>query len=218
MLDQGPLDEAAANVEVQQPESGSQSARRLCPGFGAGVFSLSFAFGVHMGKALSDNPLRKVLSIRHDLRPGDMGYLIYLHGILYAEEQGYDHTYEGYVAGTFAEFAHGYRPDKDRLWVAEMDGQIIGSIGIVGRSDEEAQLRWVLVHPKARGMGLGRMLMEEALKFCREAGYTSVYLWTVNGLTAAAQLYESVGFEKMEEKRHELWGHVLTEERYELRF
>lgn len=154
--------------------------------------------------------------IRHDLRPGDMGRVIALHGMLYAEEYGFDHGFEAYVAETVAGFGRLARPGLDRLWVAERAGQLVGSIAIVGREDGAAQLRWFLVHPDARGSGLGRRLLHEALTFCRAAGYRSVYLWTVTGLEAAARLYVAAGFRKTETKPPAtLWGVDLAEERYD---
>jgi GNAT superfamily N-acetyltransferase len=163
------------------------------------------------------------LTIRHDLRPGDMGRVIAMHGVLYAEEYGFDHGFEAYVAETMAELGRPARPGLDRLWVAERacpkerGGRLVGSIAILGRDDGVAQLRWFLVRPEARGRGLGRHLIDESLAFCRTAGYTSVYLWTVNGLDAAARLYVAAGFRKTETKPPALlWGVQLAEERYDL--
>jgi GNAT superfamily N-acetyltransferase len=157
------------------------------------------------------------ITIRHDLRPGDMGRVISLHGELYAQEYGFDHGFEAYVAETMAELGRPARPGLDRLWVAERGGRLVGSIAILGRDDGAAQLRWFLVDQETRGSGLGRRLVEEALAFCRAAGCRSVYLWTVTGLDAAAHLYVSAGFRKTETKPPELlWGVNLAEERYDL--
>ena len=157
------------------------------------------------------------VTIRHDLRPGDMGRVIAMHGVLYAEEYGFDHGFEAYVAETVAEFGTLARPGRDRLWVAELDGRLVGSIAILGRDDGAAQLRWFLVDPETRGQGLGRRLIDESLAFCRAAGYRSVYLWTVTGLDAAARLYVAAGFRKTETKPPALlWGVHLAEERYDL--
>lgn len=156
-------------------------------------------------------------TIRHDLRPGDLGRVTELHGVLYAQEPGFDHTFEAYVAETVAEYGKLARPGLDRLWLVELDGRQVGSIAIVGREDGAAQLRWFLVHPDARGHGLGGRLIQECLAFCRAAGYRSVYLWTVAGLEAAAHLYLAAGFRKTETKPPiALWGATLTEERYDL--
>lgn len=165
------------------------------------------------------------ISIRNNLRPGDIGEVIHLHGVVYAEEQGWDHTFDAYVAGPLAEFVKSSSP-RDRIWIVELtegdkEGgrkavRIVGSVAIVDFSDGDAQLRWLLLDQGVRGLGLGRWLTEEALKFSRSVGYSSVFLWTVQGLEAATSLYESLGFEKTEEKTSEIWGGIVTEVRYDL--
>jgi N-acetylglutamate synthase-like GNAT family acetyltransferase len=158
---------------------------------------------------------KPLVEIRHDLRPGDIGTIIDLHDVLYAKEYGFDHTFEPYVAKPLAEFVKS-QTARERIWIAEQVGKIAGSIAIVKSSDDEAQLRWLLLHPDVRGFGFGRALIEEAVAFCRTVNYSSVFLWTVSILTIATKLYQSVGFRKTEEKTRELWGTVLTEEHYEL--
>ena len=155
------------------------------------------------------------IRIRHDLKPGDVGYLTYLHGVLYAEEYGWDHTFEAYVAGPLAEFAK-FHTDRERIWIVEKGGRVAGSIGIVKAAPEQAQLRWFLLHPDLRGQGLGRTLIERAIAFCRDCHYSLVYLWTTSALTAAASLYRSAGFRLTEAKTHEMWGAMVTEQRYDL--
>ena len=103
-----------------------------------------------------------------------------------------------------------------RLWIAEIDGEMIGSIGIVPNSNSEAQLRWFLVHPDHRGRGLGRELLNKALQFSRNRGFKSVFLFTVSDLKIAAHLYQWAGFRKTAEKTHQIWGKTIKEERYEL--
>ncbi|MEW6456251.1 MAG: GNAT family N-acetyltransferase [Acidobacteriota bacterium] len=154
--------------------------------------------------------------LRHYLKSGDIGYLSYLHGILYAKEYRYDQTFEAYVASGLAEFTKSFNPAKDRIWLAEISDQIIGSIAIVGHSTTEAQLRWFLVHPDFRGLGLGKELMKEALQFCKERKYKIIFLWTTSELNVARHLYMRAGFIKTEEKTHEIWGKRVTEERYDL--
>ena len=161
-----------------------------------------------------DLPLH--INIRNDLRPGDIGYLTYLHGVLYAKEYGWDHTFEAYVAGPLAEFAKAQN-DRQRIWVVEKDANVAGSIAIVEASKEEAQLRWLLLHPNLRGRGIGRKLVEEAISFSKERDYSSVFLWTVSTLAAAGELYKRTGFELTGESRRELWGAIVTEQRYEMR-
>jgi GNAT superfamily N-acetyltransferase len=163
------------------------------------------------------NLFDSTIALRHDLRPGDLGRVIEQHGAIYAAEYGFDHTFEAYVAGTLAEFGGTVPPGPGRLWLAEGDGALVGSIGIVGREGGAAQLRWLLLHPDARGRGLGRRLVDEALAYCRASGYRSVYLWTVHVLTDAARLYVAAGFDKTETKPlTPLWSAVLAEERYDL--
>ncbi len=139
-----------------------------------------------------------------------------MHGVLYAREYDLDWTFEGYVAAGLAAFASTFNPDTDRLWIAENAAGIVGTIAIAGRADRTAQLRWFLVQPEARGQGVGRRLMNEALAFCRERGFRVVFLWTIRGLPVSAHLYRDAGFELREEKTHELWGAVRTEQRYDL--
>jgi cytosine/creatinine deaminase len=155
------------------------------------------------------------ISIRHHLLPGDVGYITYLHAILYAQQQGWDHTFDTYVAIPLAQFAMRCRP-RERIWIAEKEGRIVGCAAIIELTENIAQLRWLLLHPEARGQGLGRRLVEEALHFCREAGYSSLFLWTVSTLPAAAELYRSVGFRETENVTHEIWGGEVTEAKYEL--
>jgi len=164
----------------------------------------------------ASDPASKKWKIRHHLKPGDIGYLTYLHGIYYAKEYGYDQTFEAYVANGLAEFVQNFSPEKDRIWLAEINNQIIGSIAIVSASRREAQLRWFLVHPDYRGLGLGRELMKKALLFCKEHNYKTIFLWTTSELNVARHLYISAGFRKTEETTHEIWGKKITEERYDL--
>lgn len=161
--------------------------------------------------------MEEKISIRTSLQPGDIGSLIYLHGTLYANEYGLDHTFEGYVAAAAGEFAQAYDPVRDYIGVCEGSDRMLGVIAIVAVSDSVAQLRWFLVHPDARGHGIGRRLIAGALEFCRERKYDSVFLWTISELKTAAHLYKSFGFRRSEVKTHEIWGAMRTEERYELR-
>jgi N-acetylglutamate synthase-like GNAT family acetyltransferase len=120
------------------------------------------------------------------------------------------------VAGPLAEFVCSPSP-RQRLWIAERDGRIVGCIAIVAASPLTAQLRWFLVEPSARGCGLGQRLLDEALGFCRECGYAEAFLWTESALQAAAHLYQSAGFRKTAEKSGRMWGVELVEEKYELK-
>ncbi len=155
-------------------------------------------------------------TLRSDLRPGDLGELVRLHGTIYAREYGFDPTFEAYVAGPLAAVVNTLT-DRDRLWIAEGSEGIVGCVAIVGTSGHSAQLRWFLVVPSARRQGLGRALLQEAVEFCRGRTYESIFLWTVRALTAAAQLYQRFGFEKVEERPGRLWGVDVVEEKYVVR-
>jgi selenocysteine lyase/cysteine desulfurase/GNAT superfamily N-acetyltransferase len=154
-------------------------------------------------------------TLRTTLAPGDVGSIVRLHGVLYAREYGFDPTFEAYVAGPLADFVRSH-PDRSCLWIAERGEAILGCIAIVGVSEKEAQLRWYLVDPSARGLGLGTTLLREAVEFCKRSGYDTVLLWTVSALTAAARLYRSFGFEKVEQKPGRLWSVEVVEEKYVL--
>lgn len=154
--------------------------------------------------------------LRHSIKPGDLGYIAYLHGEIYAREYKYNKEFEAYVAAGLADFIQSFKPKKDRIWIAEVNHRIIGSITIVGRSRREAQLRWFFVHPNYRRYGIGRKLLQEALRFVKRAKYRAIYLWTTSELDAARHLYLQAGFTKTKEKRHRIWGKKITEERYDL--
>ena len=160
------------------------------------------------------NPSR-IVAIRHDFRPGDAGRLIELHGLLYSREYGFDHTFEAYVAKPLAEFMLSQTP-REKIWLVDSEGVLMGSVAIVKHSESEAQLRWFLLHPSLRGRGLGNQLIGEAVAFCRVSGYDNVFLWTVSSLLAAAQTYQKTGFQITEEHTHEIWGCRVTEQRYDL--
>ena len=138
-----------------------------------------------------------------------------MHGIFHALEQGWDHTFDVYVAVPLAEFAQS-KSSREKIWILEEGDRIAGSVAIVKRTEEEAQLRWLLLEPEIRGRGIGKWLVEEALDFSRISGYESIFLWTVEALYIAANLYRSVGFVQRERLTHEIWGSTVTEVKYEL--
>lgn len=156
------------------------------------------------------------VSIRDTFQPEDIDSLIKLHGVLYAKEFGWDQSFESYVAQGLNEFVASFDPGKNRLWLAENDDRIIGSIAIVGHTHAEAQLRWFLVDPDYRGGGIGSGLLRTALQFCRERRYSTIFLWSTSDLTVARLLYTREGFRKTREITHEIWGKRLTEEKYVL--
>lgn len=154
--------------------------------------------------------------IRTEMVPGDLGEIVRLHGVLYAEEYHLDNTFEAYVAGPLSEFVLTEDREGQRIWVVEVAGKVVGCIAIVRNGESVAQLRWFILTPETRGKGLGKHLMEEAVNYCRRAGYNRIILWTFSELETAIALYRRWGFEKTEEKTHHTWGRDLTEEKYEL--
>ncbi len=161
------------------------------------------------------SPSSGEIRIRHNFKPGDAGRLVGLHGELYAQEYGWDHTFEAYVAKPLAEFMLTQTP-REKIWLVDYNGILMGSIAIVRHSDAEAQLRWFLLHTSLRGKGIGIRLVQEAIAFCREMRYKRVFLWTVSSLVAAGLIYQRAGFRLTEEYTHTIWGSVLTEQRYDL--
>lgn len=157
-----------------------------------------------------------VIALRSELRAGDIGHIVRRHGLLYASERGWDHRFEAYVARALAEFALSHDPARERMWLAEDDERIVGSIAIVAGGAGEAQLRWFLVEPECRGMGVGTRLLGAALDFCRATAQTRVFLWTVHGLDDAARLYANAGFRLMESTPSDRWGAPVVEERWQL--
>lgn len=161
-------------------------------------------------------PVRSAFILRSH-RPGDMGWVTQRHGALYAEEYGLNERMEAYVAEVVAKFLREYDPAREHCWIAEQDGVSIGSVFLVRESDEIARLRLLIVEPKARGLGVGRRLVEECIRFARQAGYREVTLWTHSILTAARRIYATAGFEIVETEEHDEFGPMLTGETWTLR-
>ena len=157
------------------------------------------------------------ISIR-TFKPSDVDYIIDRHRVLYEVEYAFTSEFGDYVEEYVRKFIEHHDADKENIWIAEENGNPVGVIAIVKVDEATAQLRWFLIEPKLRGRGLGHRLMETAMFFCRDKGYKHILLWTVNVLEPARHLYKESGFSLTESKEHELWGHQLIEERWDLFF
>jgi DNA-binding MarR family transcriptional regulator/GNAT superfamily N-acetyltransferase len=166
---------------------------------------------------LGDAPETRPAFILRPHRPGDMGWVTARHGALYHEEYGLNHKMEAYVAEVVAKFLREFDPEREHCWIAEQDGTPIGSVFLVKESDAVARLRLLIVEPKARGLRVGRTLVEECIRFARRAGYGEIVLWTHSILTAARQIYAAVGFEMVETETHDEFGPELVGETWRLR-
>jgi ribosomal protein S18 acetylase RimI-like enzyme len=158
----------------------------------------------------------KEISIRTNIMPGDLGYVIYRHGKIYGEEYNYGVSFETYVGYGLYEFYKSYDPKRDRVWVCEQDNKIVGFLLLMHRENQTAQLRYFYFEAECRGLGLGNKLMQMLVDFAKECHYNSVYLWTTNELDAAHHLYKKFGFTLTEEKPSTDFGKSLMEQRYDL--
>jgi DNA-binding MarR family transcriptional regulator/GNAT superfamily N-acetyltransferase len=148
--------------------------------------------------------------------PGDMGWVVQSNGTLYAQEYGWDENYEALVAQIVAEFVKNFDPKRERCWIAEKDGENVGSVFLVRESDDVARLRLLIVDPKARGLGIGKRLVEECTRFARRVGYKKITLWTNSVLLAARNIYEKAGYELVKSESHHSFGHDLVGETWVL--
>ncbi len=149
-------------------------------------------------------------------RPGDMGWIVHRHGVLYHEEYGWDERFEALVARVVADFVDQFDPSRERCWVAERRGEIVGSVFVAKKSKTVAKLRLLYVEPSSRGLGIGGRLVDEVIAFARSVGYKRIMLWTQSDLTSARKIYKSRGFELTGTEGHELFGSPLTAETWEL--
>jgi DNA-binding MarR family transcriptional regulator/N-acetylglutamate synthase-like GNAT family acetyltransferase len=149
-------------------------------------------------------------------QPGDMGWIVQRQAILYAEEYGWDGTYEALAAEIVAQFIKKFDPARERAWVAEREGRRVGAVFVAKESDEIAKLRLLHVEAEARGLGIGTRLVKECVQFARQAGYRKMTLWTQSILYAARHIYKETGFQVVSEKKHHSFGKDLTAETWEL--
>jgi DNA-binding MarR family transcriptional regulator/N-acetylglutamate synthase-like GNAT family acetyltransferase len=149
-------------------------------------------------------------------RPGDMGWIVSRHGVIYAEEYGWDQRLEALVAEVVAAFLRNFDPARERCWIAERDGENLGSVMLVKETARVARLRMLLVEPQARGLGIGARLVEECIRFARQAGYRKITLWTHSVLTAARHVYQRAGFQLVDRRAHDEFGKRLMGETWDL--
>jgi DNA-binding MarR family transcriptional regulator/ribosomal protein S18 acetylase RimI-like enzyme len=199
-----------------QQQSRDEAASLLAPLAPAHRDELIGALG--KVQQLLDPPARAQRTvILRDPRPGDFGWVVQVHGELYAREWNYDVEFEGLVAGIVAKFIEAFDPKWEKAWIAEVDGQRAGSVFLVRQSPTVAKLRLLILTPEARGLGLGARLTDECIAFARAKGYRKMVLWTQSHLTAARRIYQSRGFVKVKEEPNDAFGQHLTSETWELK-
>lgn len=148
--------------------------------------------------------------------PGDMGWVVERQGLLYVREYGWDETFEALTAEIVAQFIRNYDPKRERCWIAEKHGLRVGAVFAVKASEEVAKLRLLHVEPEARGLGIGKRLVEECVRFARHARYKKMTLWTQSILLSARKIYAQAGFRLVREEKHHSFGHDLVGETWEL--
>ena len=167
-------------------------------------------------RLLGDKVEPKTPYLLRQHQPGDLGWLVHRQAILYADEYGWDGTYEALAAEIVAQFIKNYDPKRERCWIAEKDGERVGAVFVAKASDEVAKLRLLHLEREARGLGIGKRLVEECVRFARRAGYQKMTLWTQNILHAARHIYKQAGFHVVREEQHHSFGKDLTAETWEL--
>ncbi|MEV4319152.1 GNAT family N-acetyltransferase [Actinocrispum sp. NPDC049592] len=150
------------------------------------------------------------LVVRRLGQPGDLGWVVQAHGEIYEEEFGWDTSFEALVAKIVADYATDHDETREAAWIAEVGGDRVGCVFLVAAGEDLAQLRILLVHPKARGRGVGDRLVSTCLDFARDAGYRRITLWTNDVLAAARKIYQRHGFELVDQEDHHSFGHDLT--------
>jgi len=168
-------------------------------------------------RLLGARPEPKVPYLLRPHQAGDMGWVIHRHGALYAQEYGWDETFEALVGEIAAKFIKEFDPKRERCWIAERDGEIVGSVFLVKKSARVAKLRLMYVEPKTRGLGIGSRMVEECIRFAGNVGYRKITLWTNSVLVAARHIYKKAGFRLVAEEPHHSFGHDLVGETWELK-
>jgi DNA-binding MarR family transcriptional regulator/GNAT superfamily N-acetyltransferase len=167
-------------------------------------------------RLLGGLPEAKVPYVLRDLRPGDLGWIAHRQGLLYHQEYGWDETFDALVAEIAGGFVKSFDAKRERCWVAEREGEVVGSVFLVRASDRVAKLRLLYVEPSARGLGIGSRLVEECIRFARAKGYRTLTLWTNDILVSARKIYQAAGFRLVAEERHHSFGKDLVGQNWDL--
>jgi DNA-binding MarR family transcriptional regulator/GNAT superfamily N-acetyltransferase len=202
---------AFAELRDHATAEAQQLLDRLDP---AGRESLVGAMGT-IRAVLGDERRTRIVTLR-DGRPGDLGWVVEAHGRLYADEYGWDARFEALVARVCADHLETAQPGRDAAWIAELDGERVGSVLCVRVDDTTAKLRLLLVEPRARGLGVGARLVDECIAFARRAGYRELVLWTNDVLASARRIYEAAGFELVASGPHASFGKPLVGQTWRL--
>jgi DNA-binding MarR family transcriptional regulator/GNAT superfamily N-acetyltransferase len=205
----GQLDErSSAEIETMLRKLSAKRQRRLLDAMDS-VEQL-------LGDSLATVPSSREPYLLRAPEAGDLGWVVHRHGVLYAQEYGWDERFEALVAGVVADFVRNFDPRRERCWLAEREGDVVGSVFVVRQSDEVAKLRLLLVEPSARGLGIGSRLVSECMRFARQAGYRTLTLWTNDVLHSARKIYEAAGFRLVKSEPHDSFGHGLVGQTWEL--
>ncbi len=206
--------ETFATLDARQNQEVAAMLRQLSPAEQVRLVQAMTTVEALLGG--QDEPKAPYILRTH--QPGDMGWVVHRHGVLYAQEYGYDEHFEALVAEIAAAFIQHFDPKRERCWIAEKDGEIVGSVFLVKKSKTVAKLRLLLVEPSARGLGIGKRLVGECVRFAKQVGYRKMVLWTQSELPAARHIYTEAGFRLVEEKPHHSWGrNDLVSESWELK-
>src|SRR5947207_1201543 len=205
-----------ASLEVRSRAEVAAILGKLSTAAQSRVVEAMRSIGALLGQPVADAHPGPTPYVLRPPQPGDIGWVVHRHGVLYAQEYGYDERFEALVAEIAARFVQHFDPNLERCWIAERDGDIVGSVFLVRKTKTAAKLRLLLVEPQARGLGIGRRLIDECVRFARRAGYRKLMLWTQSDLAAARHLYAAAGFRQVDEEAHESFGKKLVAETWEL--
>ena len=190
-------------LETRSNQQVAKMLNRLTSAQQKDLLSAMHAIEQRLGDASAEEKMPYLLRTH---QPGDMGWVVHRHGDLYWREYRYDERFEALVAGIVSQFVDRFDPRRERCWIAEKDGEIVGTVFLVRKSKTICKLRLLLVEPAARGLGIGRRLVAECVRFGRDAGYKKMILWTQSELGAARHLYKDAGFRLAGRQRHHSWG------------